>query len=38
MLRVARTPTMLLVLVVVGSGLLSALFVNDTVCLCSPRF
>jgi Na+/H+ antiporter NhaD/arsenite permease-like protein len=33
MLRVARTPTMLLVLVVVGSGLLSALFVNDTVCL-----
>jgi Na+/H+ antiporter NhaD/arsenite permease-like protein len=33
MLRVAGTPTMLLVLVVVGSGLLSALFVNDTVCL-----
>jgi Na+/H+ antiporter NhaD/arsenite permease-like protein len=33
MLRVARTPRMLLGLVVVGSGLLSALFVNDTVCL-----
>jgi Na+/H+ antiporter NhaD/arsenite permease-like protein len=33
MLRAARTPRMLLGLVVVGSGLLSALFVNDTVCL-----
>jgi Na+/H+ antiporter NhaD/arsenite permease-like protein len=33
MLGVARTPRILLVLVVLGSGLLSALFVNDTVCL-----
>jgi Na+/H+ antiporter NhaD/arsenite permease-like protein len=29
----SRTPSRLLVAVVVGSGLLSALFVNDTVCL-----
>ena len=33
MLGIARTPRILLVLVVLGSGLLSALFVNDTVCL-----
>ena len=32
-LRRARTPTRLLFAVVVGGGLLSALFVNDTVCL-----
>ncbi len=32
-LRRARTPTRLLFGVVVGGGLLSALFVNDTVCL-----
>jgi Na+/H+ antiporter NhaD/arsenite permease-like protein len=30
---ILRTPRALLALVVVGSGLLSALFVNDTVCL-----
>jgi Na+/H+ antiporter NhaD/arsenite permease-like protein len=33
MLRTARTPRMLLAVIVIGSGLLSALFVNDTVCL-----
>ncbi|HEX5385248.1 MAG TPA: SLC13 family permease [Gemmatimonadales bacterium] len=33
LLRRARTPRALLVLVIVGAGLLSALFVNDTVCL-----
>jgi Na+/H+ antiporter NhaD/arsenite permease-like protein len=31
--RRARTPRRLLVLLVVGAGLLSALFVNDTICL-----
>jgi Na+/H+ antiporter NhaD/arsenite permease-like protein len=33
MLRVARTPRQLLVVVVFAAGLLSALFVNDTICL-----
>ena len=33
MLSLAKTPLQLLVLVVLSSGLLSALFVNDTICL-----
>lgn len=32
-LKVARTPRVLLALVIVSSGLLSALFLNDTICL-----
>ncbi len=32
-LRLARTPQMLLALVIVSSGVLSALFLNDTICL-----
>jgi Na+/H+ antiporter NhaD/arsenite permease-like protein len=32
-LRIARTPHMLLALVIASSGLLSALFLNDTICL-----
>lgn len=32
-LRVARTPAALLALIIVASGLLSALFLNDTICL-----
>lgn len=32
-LRVSRTPTRLLTLVVFSSGILSALFVNDTICV-----
>ena len=33
MLSLAKTPLQLLILVVMSSGLLSALFVNDTICL-----
>jgi Na+/H+ antiporter NhaD/arsenite permease-like protein/uncharacterized membrane protein (UPF0127 family) len=33
MLSLAKTPIQLLLLVVISSGLLSALFVNDTICL-----
>ncbi len=33
MLSLAKTPLQLLILVVLSSGLLSALFVNDTICL-----
>jgi len=33
MLSLAKTPLQLLILVVISSGLLSALFVNDTICL-----
>ena len=33
MLSFAKTPLQLLILVVISSGLLSALFVNDTICL-----
>src|SRR5690606_18291279 len=32
-LRIARTPKMLLALVIVSSGILSAIFLNDPICL-----
>lgn len=32
-LKIAKTPQMLLALIIVASGLLSALFLNDTICL-----